>query len=128
MTNSKNTKRALLSSVISLLLCVAMLIGATFAWFTDSVTTGQNKIVAGNLDVELEYSTDGANWNTVYENTNLFKPADQTLWEPGHTEYVYLRVRNAGSLALRKNTSTKTARNSSCPTIWCSARPRARQP
>ncbi len=51
MTNSKNTKRALLLSVLSMMLCVAMLIGSTFAWFTDSVTSGKNKIVAGNFDV-----------------------------------------------------------------------------
>lgn len=85
-----------------MLVCVALLIGSTFAWFTDSVTSGKNKIVAGNLDVELEY-WDGANWHTVTENTNLFKPTegeDATLWEPGHTEYVQLRIRNAGTLAL----------------------------
>lgn len=101
MTQSKKTRRALFTSVLSLLACAAMLIGSTFAWFTDSVTSGVNKIVAGNLDVELEYSTDGTTWTAVDENTNLFKPADETLWEPGHTEYVYLRVSNAGSLALK---------------------------
>ncbi len=101
MTKNKNTKRALLASVLSLMLCMAMLIGSTFAWFTNTVVSGKNKIVAGNLDVELEYSVDGDNWNPVEADTNLFKPADETLWEPGHTEYVYLRVRNAGSLALR---------------------------
>ena len=101
MTSSKNTKRALLASAVSVLLCAAMLIGSTFAWFTDSVTSGKNKIVAGNLDVELEYSIDGIKWNPVGTDTNLFKPADETLWEPGHTEYVYLRIRNAGSLALK---------------------------
>ena len=104
MTKSKNTKKALLASVLSMMLCMVMLVGSTFAWFTDSVTSGKNKIVAGNLDVELEYSTDGSNWDTVTVDTNLFKPTEgegATLWEPGHTEYVYLRVRNAGSLALR---------------------------
>ena len=101
MTNAKNTKRALLASVLSMMLCAAMLIGSTFAWFTDSVTSGKNKIVAGNLDVELEYSTNGTDWNPVGTDTNLFKSADETLWEPGHTEYVYLRIRNAGTLALK---------------------------
>ena len=104
MTKQKNTKRALLASVLSMMLCMAMLVGSTFAWFTDSVTSGKNKIVAGNLDVELEYSTNGSDWATVTADTNLFKPTNgeaATLWEPGHTEYVYLRVRNAGSLALK---------------------------
>ena len=99
MTNSQSTKRALLASVLSVVLCFAMLIGTTFAWFTDSVTSGKNKIVAGNLDVELEYSTDGTKWTTVDENTNMFK--EDALWEPGYTEVVYLKVRNAGSLALK---------------------------
>ncbi len=108
----KHTKKALLASALSMLLCVSMLIGSTFAWFTDSVTSGKNQIVAGNLDVELEYATaedakDGTiadgDWKKVESTTNLFK-AD-TLWEPGHTEYVYLRIRNAGSLALKYSLS-----------------------
>ena len=99
MTNSKNTKRALLASVLSVLLCVAMLIGSTFAWFTDSVTSGKNQIVAGNLDVELEYTTDFNEWKTVEDATDLFKK--DALWEPGHAEVVYLRMRNAGTLALK---------------------------
>ena len=53
MTNSKNTKRALLASVLSVVLCFAMLVGSTFAWFTDSASTGVNKIVAGNLAIPL---------------------------------------------------------------------------
>ena len=96
MTNSKTTKRALVLSLLSLLLCCSMLVGTTFAWFTDSVTSGNNTIVAGNLDVELEYLVDGT-WTKVTENTNVFE--ENTLWEPGHTEVVYLRVSNAGTLA-----------------------------
>lgn len=98
MTNSKNTKRALLTSVLSMMLCLAMLIGSTFAWFTDSVISGKNRIVAGNLDVELNWSTDGKTWERVDENTDMFK---DTLWEPGYTRVVYLQVENVGSLALK---------------------------
>lgn len=97
MTKTKSTKRALLLSALSLLMCVSMLIGSTFAWFTDSVISGNNKIVAGNLDIELEYYN-GTEWKTVNGATNLF---DETLWEPGHTDVVYLRLRNIGSLALK---------------------------
>ena len=53
MTNRKSTKRALLGSVMAMVLCLAMLVGATFAWFTDTASTGVNKIQAGNLDVQL---------------------------------------------------------------------------
>ena len=94
----KKTKFALLQSVIALLLCCSMLIGTTFAWFTDSVTSGNNIIAAGNLDIELEYLDNGT-WKKVTESTNVFK--NDTLWEPGHTEVVYLKVSNAGSLALK---------------------------
>ena len=102
MTQSKRTKRALLASVMAVLLCAAMLIGTTFAWFTDSVTSGRNTIVAGNLDVELEYATatEGTlgGWTSVNDATDLFGDG---LWEPGYAQVVYLRVRNAGTLALR---------------------------
>ena len=54
MSKTKTTKRALLSSVLAMLLCVTMLIGTTFAWFTDTASTAVNKIQAGNLDVALE--------------------------------------------------------------------------
>ena len=53
MNNPKTTKRALLSSVIAMLICVTMLIGTTFAWFTDTASTGVNKIVSGNLNVDI---------------------------------------------------------------------------
>ena len=100
MTNSKSTKRALLTSVLALLMCVAMLIGATFAWFTDTASTGVNKIQAGNLDVELEYkNSDTTGFTEADKNTKVFK--EGALWEPGHVEYVVLKVSNAGSLALK---------------------------
>ena len=99
MKNSKSTKRALLTSALALLMCVTMLVGATFAWFTDTASTGVNKIQAGNLDVELEYSKDCIEWKKVNDTTKVFE--DSKLWEPGRTEVVYLRVKNAGTLALK---------------------------
>ena len=101
MTTSKNTKRALLSSVLAMVLCVAMLVGTTFAWFTDRVVSGNNRIAAGNLDVELYH---GANLDeTVNEATGLFTQADGTAikWEPGVIAYENFKVENAGSLALK---------------------------
>lgn len=108
MTKKRSTKSALISSVLALFLCVSMLVGTTFAWFTDSVSTEMNKIVAGNLDIELDWTTDAkvgtssladdAVWSEVKEDTNIF---GDSYWEPGHTEVVYLRIKNAGSLALR---------------------------
>ena len=97
MTKKKTTKRALLMSALSLLMCVTMFVGSTFAWFTDEVTSGNNIIASGNLDVELEYFT-GSEWKTVNDATDLFS---KELWEPGHTEVVYLKLSNLGSLALK---------------------------
>ena len=61
MTNRKSTKRALLGSAMAMVLCLAMLIGATFAWFTDTASTGVNKIQAGNLDITVEYAKEKMN-------------------------------------------------------------------
>lgn len=97
MTKTKSTKRALLLSALSLLLCVSMLVGSTFAWFTDSVVSGNNIIKSGNLDIELEYWT-GAEWKDVKGASDILT---NTLWEPGVTEVAYLRVANAGSLVLK---------------------------
>ena len=101
MTSSKSTKRALLTSVLALLMCVTMLVGATFAWFTDTASTGVNKIQAGNLDLEVQYRTtaDGE-WKTLDKATDLFG-AEGTLFEPGHTRVVELKIANAGNLALK---------------------------
>ena len=99
MTSSKSTKRALISSTLAILMCVAMLIGSTFAWFTDTASTGVNKIQAGNLDVKLMYSTDMQTWREATDQTKLFD--DNALWEPGYTQVVYLKIVNAGNLALK---------------------------
>ena len=95
----KTTKRALFSSVVALILCFSMLVGTTFAWFTDEVKSDVNKIVAGNLDVNLYWSTDANNWAPVQADTNVFEDVD--LWEPGKTQVVYLKVVNEGTLALK---------------------------
>ena len=97
MKNSKSTKKALLASVLSLLLCFTMLIGTTFAWFTDTVTSANNVIMSGNLDIEFEY-WDGDSWEDVKGKSDILT---NTLWEPGAAEVAYLRVKNAGSLALK---------------------------
>ena len=104
MTNGKSLKRALLSSAFSLIICVAMLIGTTFAWFTDTASTAVNKIQAGNLDVALEMYENG-NWVSAEGKTLDFKKAaedEEILWEPGcRYELPELRVVNKGNLALK---------------------------
>ena len=107
MTSSKSTKRALISSTLAILMCVAMLIGTTFAWFTDTASTAVNKIQSGNLDVALEMQNSDGSWASAEGKTLTFKTqdnraADQILWEPGCTyELPKLRVVNNGNLALK---------------------------
>ena len=102
MTNSKSTKRALLTSVLALLMCVAMLIGTTFAWFTDTASTGVNKIVSGNLKVDII----SAKSDSHIEKLNFTKAAgaesEALLWEPG-CRYLTegFRIANKGNLALK---------------------------
>ena len=109
MTSSKSTKRALISSTLAILMCVAMLIGTTFAWFTDTASTAVNKIQAGNLEIELQMKDNNGNWVNAEGKTLPFLvegkiPAKgtQILWEPGCTYYVpEVRVVNKGNLAVK---------------------------
>ena len=94
MTQKRSTKRAFWMSALSLLLCVSMLVGTTYAWFTDEVVSGMNTIMAGNLDVALL-----ADGKEVDAETELFD--DVALWEPGAVVYENLQVVNKGSLALQ---------------------------
>ena len=111
--NKKATKRALLTSVMALVMCVVMLVGTTFAWFTDTASTGVNKIQAGNLDIQLlmrgasgAYENIGDSHQVIFGDANSLVAQNNnqdTLWEPGKTQVAYLAVRNAGNLALKYN-------------------------
>ena len=92
---------------MAMVLCLAMLVGATFAWFTDTASTNVNKIQAGNLDVALEMQNADGKWVSAEGKTlDFVKAADAKgeaiLWEPGCTyELPALRIRNNGNLALK---------------------------
>ena len=107
MKEKRTTKSALISSVLALALCVVMLIGTTFAWFTDTASTGVNKIQSGNLDVALQMKDANGKWVSAEGQTLDFKKAagkenEAILWEPGCTyELPELRVVNKGNLALK---------------------------
>ena len=116
MNNRKATKRALLTSVMALVMCVVMLVGTTFAWFTDTATANVNKIQAGNLDIQLFYANnaDGVNagWTELTNNSTTvlkFLQSNGTTatqqdfyWEPGGTYSLpALKVVNNGNLNLK---------------------------
>ena len=99
--NQKATKRALLTSVMALVMCVVMLVGTTFAWFTDTASTAVNKIVAGNLDVDIVdesgNSLDGGTLSFVNKENQ-----SNILWEPGVTFFTQgFKIVNKGNLALK---------------------------
>ena len=94
------TKRALLSSVLALVMCFGMLTGTTFAWFTDTVTSGSNVIAAGNLDVEL-YNGDARITGDVTQDPKLFNDVEDGKWEPGAMAWETFTVKNEGTLALK---------------------------
>ena len=65
MNNSKMTRRALFTSVVAMFVCITMLIGTTFAWFTDTASTAVNKIQSGTLDVALEMQKPDGSWENA---------------------------------------------------------------
>ena len=94
----KITKKSLFSSILSLLLCFSMLLGTTFAWFTDSVTSEGNIIQAGNLEIGMFWSENNTSWNNA-EGDNADPVFSYEKWEPGYTEVRYIKVVNRGTLA-----------------------------
>lgn len=101
MTNKRSTKRALVLSLLSMLLCVTMLVGTTFAWFTDSVTSSGNIIKSGTLDVSLWYSNTYENDKTDWQDASQGPIFNYEYWEPGFTEVKYVKIANDGTLAFR---------------------------
>ena len=105
MNTKKATKRALLTSVMALVMCVVMLVGTTFAWFTDTASTNVNKIVAGNLKVDI-IGADSENHVSMLSFTKAgvtgAEAGAEILWEPG-CRYVTegFRIANKGNLALK---------------------------
>ena len=104
MNNTKSTKRALLLSIMAMLLCVVLLVGTTFAWFTDSASTGVNKIQAGTLDVQLlaEDGVTSLEGQTLKWQKAVGHESEEVLWEPGCTYKLQpIVIKNNGNLALK---------------------------
>ncbi len=104
MTNPKTAKRAVILSAIAFVLSFAMLVGATLAWFTDSVTVERNRIEAGNLDIELLHSNSfTGEFAPVESDTKLFvnKNGTDILWEPGAASVETFKIVNKGTVALK---------------------------
>ena len=108
------TNKVLLYSILSVILCCAMFIGSTMAWFTSTASNKGNRIEAGELKIDLlmDKNKDGIfadpeeNIGKGETEGDIFSVAaggNGTLWEPGKTEIVYLQVINNGNLSLKYN-------------------------
>ncbi len=111
----KTAKAAFFLSLASMLLCCTMLVGSTWAWFSDTATVGVNFIVSGELNISLvdengtPLITEDANGNPIAALS--FKEA---TWSPGG-EYTLpeVYVQNTGNLPLVFNISTGVKNRSS---------------
>ena len=119
MSTKKATKRALLTSILAICLCLVMLIGSTFAWFTDTASTSVNKIESGTLDLVVYYANnatgtdDGTVWTELTseipalsflqkQENGAVAQSSTILWEPGCTYCLpALKIVNNGNLALK---------------------------
>ena len=102
MTNAKKVGKRLVSSVMAIIVCLALLMGATFAWFTDGESSDGNLIKSGVLNVTASWAEGtsdpaSASW-TSFEDGAIFKHEN---WEPGYTVARHVRIANEGSLALK---------------------------
>ena len=115
MNNRKETKRALLTSVMALVMCVVMLVGTTFAWFTDTATANVNTIKSGNLDVDMVDETGASLVGRTLSWQKAAGGADQEiLWEPGATYNLNaFRIVNKGNLALKYEITVNGVKGSS---------------
>lgn len=107
MNNSDKTnltKRSLIVSILAMTVCIAMLVGTTFAWFTDSASTSVNRIQAGELKFDLlEWKADVNNGQGGFvsiKNSNdpIF---NYDRWEPGYSDAHLFKIENIGDLALK---------------------------
>lgn len=112
----KSTQKKLFTNLLVLVLCVAMLTGTTFAWFTDSATSTGNIVKAGKLDLKMFWTDDltSGNWHDVEGvNKTLFDERDsqgnEIYWEPGYTEVRYIKIQNTGNLAFNFDITLEAA-------------------
>ena len=93
------TKNSLFASAIALVLCVAMLAGTTFAWFSDIATSKNNVIQSGSLDITMEWANDFD--ATTWQDATAGAIFTHDNWEPGYTDVKYIKITNKGNLNLK---------------------------
>lgn len=103
MNKRKTTKKSFIIAAVSFMLTVLLMIGATFAWFTASQTSGENVIKTGNFNVDLQYSDDYSTWTDLTDASVLFN--DVTLVPGDDTGVKYLKITNNNDYAVKGSMS-----------------------
>lgn len=136
---TQKTRRALVASLVSMALCCALLLGTTFAWFTDSVTNAGNVITAGNLKIDaVAYDVGAGGVSVTIPEVNNGKPfsfesdgldlkseeakttpiISEEAWEPGKSDARLLEITNSGNLAANIRLSFDVSDNKLQDALW----------
>lgn len=103
----KSTAKALAVAILSTFLCVAMLFGTTYAWFTSNVTTGTNTISTAAFNVSLQYcDTYNGTYSDLTDSSVLF---NSVTLKPGEsTGVMYIKITNNNDYAVNASVSVGT--------------------
>lgn len=102
-------RQALMLSISSMLVCAMMLVGMTYAWFTDSAVTAVNAIHTGTVNADLMYKASDGSYRRLAQKTSLFADTTNSPWAPGHIEIKYLKIVNNGTLPIRYSLGVNAA-------------------
>lgn len=132
----KAAKRSIIACVLALVLCVAMFVGTTFAWFSDTITNEGNVIQSGTLDIGATVynsgngskvvSIDDTNYNFEDEGLDLETAEGPFIteanWAPGYSNEKYITVTNKGSIpavvSFEFENETRYGRNDIEEALW----------
>ena len=95
----QNKKSRTLMLILVAVLCLSVCIGLTYAYFTDSATSRNNKIQAGKLKLDLELYDKETGWSSIKDSS--IPVFNYEKWEPGYTDVKILNVVNKGDLAIQ---------------------------
>lgn len=104
------SRRSLFLCGASILLCLTVLLGVTFALFSDSITNENNRIQTGNLKVGFEVS-DKLSGNDLDTSSPYYRDlktasdgaiftGDTSNWKPGDRGSKYIKISNVGTMPL----------------------------
>lgn len=103
MKNARIKRPSILMSLVGIVISISMLMGATFAWFTDQESNSSNIIKSGSLDVSAYWMdatldpSEDSNWVSFGDGAMF----NYDKWEPGYVDAKHLMVKNDGTLAFK---------------------------